>query len=46
MRILEGDELEAYLLPEDVAGAVEWVLAQREGVIATDVTLETAASPD
>lgn len=36
----EGDESEAYLLPEDVAGAVEWVLAQREGVIATDVTLK------
>lgn len=36
----EGDEPEAYLLPEDVAGAVEWVLAQREGVIVTDVTLK------
>lgn len=36
----EGDEPGAYLLPEDVAGAVEWILAQREGVIITDVTLK------
>ena len=36
----EGDEPESYLLPEDVAGAVEWILGQREGVIVTDITLK------
>lgn len=36
----EGDETESYLLPEDVAGAVEWILSQREGVIVSDVTLK------
>ena len=36
----EGDETESYLLPEDVAKAVEWILNQREGVIVTDVTLK------
>lgn len=35
----EGDETDSYLLPEDVAGAVEWILEQREGVIVTDITL-------
>lgn len=35
----EGDEPESYLLPEDVAQAVEWILGQREGVIVTDITL-------
>ena len=36
----EGDETESYLLPEDVAGAVEFVLCQRDGVIVTDMTLK------
>ena len=36
----EGDEPESYLLPEDVAGAVEWILNQREGVIVTDIALK------
>lgn len=36
----EGDEKESYLLPEDVAGAVEWILGQWEGVIVTDITLK------
>ena len=36
----EGDEVESYLLPEDVAGAVEFVLHQREGVIVTDISLK------
>ena len=36
----EGDETESYLLPDDVAKAVEWILSQREGVIVTDITLE------
>ena len=36
----EGDEPESYLLPEDVAGAVEWILGQREGVIVTDIALK------
>lgn len=36
----EGDELESYLLPEDAAEAVEWILSQRNGVIVTDITLK------
>ncbi|MDE7238139.1 MAG: SDR family oxidoreductase [Lachnospiraceae bacterium] len=36
----EGDETESYLLPEDAANAVEWILSQREGVIVTDITLK------
>ena len=36
----EGEETESYLLPEDVAEAVGWILGQREGVIVTDVTLK------
>lgn len=36
----EGEEAEAYLLPEDVADAVEFVLRQRGGVIVTDITLK------
>lgn len=36
----EGDEKESYLLPEDIAQAVEWILNQREGVIVTDITLK------
>ena len=35
----EGDESYSYLLPEDVAGAVEWILSQRDGVIVTDIAL-------
>ena len=36
----EGDEPESYLLAEDVAGAVEWIFAQREGVIVSDIVLK------
>ena len=36
----EGDETESYLLPDDVAKAVEWILNQRESVIITDITLK------
>ncbi len=36
----EGDEIEAYLLPEEVAAAVEFVLSQREGMIVSDITLK------
>lgn len=35
----EGDETESYLLPEEVAAAVEFVLSQREGMVLTDITL-------
>lgn len=35
----EGDETESFLLPEEVAGAVEFVLSQREGMVVTDITL-------
>lgn len=36
----EGDETESYLLPEDVAATVEWILGQRKGVIITDISLK------
>ena len=36
----EGDETTSYLLPNDVADAVEWILGQRDGVIVTDITLK------
>ncbi len=36
----EGEEPESYLLPEDVAKAVEWILGQRDGVIVTELTLK------
>lgn len=34
-----GDEPESYLLPEEVADAVEYVLAQRDGLVVTELTL-------
>ena len=36
----EGDEAESYLLPEEVAQAVEFVLSQREGMIVSDLSLK------
>lgn len=36
----EGDVLESYLLPEDIAEAIEWILRQRKGVIVTEITLK------
>lgn len=36
----EADAPEAYLLPEEVAAAVEYVLSQREGMIVSDITLK------
>lgn len=36
----EGDEAESYLLPEEVAWAVEYVISQREGLIVSDITLK------
>lgn len=36
----EGDEVESYLLPEEVAAAVEFMINQREGLIVSDVTLK------
>lgn len=36
----EGDEPASYLLPADVADAVEWILGQRDGIIVTDITLK------
>ena len=36
----EGREAESYLLPEEVAGAVEYVLSQREGIVVSDITLK------
>lgn len=36
----EGEELESYLLPEEVAAAVEFMLCQREGLVVSDITLK------
>lgn len=36
----EGDEPASYLLPADVADAVEWILGQRGGVVVTDISLK------
>lgn len=36
----EGDESESYLVPEEVASAVEYVLSQREGLVISDITLK------
>lgn len=37
----EADEaIEARLLPEDVAEAVNWILSQRENLVVTDITLK------
>ena len=35
----EGEEADTYLLPDEVAEAVEFVLAQREGAVVTDLTI-------
>lgn len=35
----EGDEADSYLLPDEVADAVEYVLGQREGLVVSDITL-------
>lgn len=36
----EGEEIESYLLPEEVAAAVEFILSQREGMLVSDITLK------
>lgn len=36
----EGDEAESYLLPEEVADTVKYVLSQREGLVVSDITLK------
>lgn len=35
----EGEESESYLLPEEVADAVEFALSQREGMVVSEITL-------
>lgn len=36
----EADEIEAYLVPEEVAAGVEFMIRQREGMIVSDLTLK------
>lgn len=36
----EGDEEASYLLPEEVAGAVEFILSGRDGMVVSDITLK------
>lgn len=35
-----GEEAESYLLPEEVAKALEYVLSQRDGLVISDITLK------
>lgn len=35
----QGEEIESYLRPQEVAEAIEYVLGQRDGVVITDITL-------
>lgn len=36
----QGDEAESYLLPQEVAQAVEFILNQRDGLVVSDITLK------
>lgn len=36
----EGDEEESYLLPGEVADAVEFIVTRRDGMVVTDITLK------
>lgn len=36
----EGDEAESYLVPDEVADAVEFILSRREGLVVSDLTLK------
>lgn len=36
----EGEEAESYLLPDEVADAVAFILSQRDGLIVSDITLK------
>lgn len=36
----EGDVIESYLLPEEVADAVEFIISRREGMVVAEVTLK------
>ena len=36
----EGDEEESFLLPEEVADAVEFIVTRRDGMVVTDITLK------
>lgn len=36
----QGDEAESYLMPEEVADAVEYVLSRRDGLVVSDLTLK------
>jgi NADP-dependent 3-hydroxy acid dehydrogenase YdfG len=36
----QAEEEDTYLLPEEVANAVDYVLSQRNGMVVTDITLQ------
>ncbi len=36
----QGDEMESFLLPEEVADAVEFAICQREGIVVSDITIK------
>lgn len=35
----EGDDIDSYLTPEEIAGAVEYALSQRQGLVVSDITI-------
>lgn len=37
---MEGEEVESYLMPQEVAQAVEYILSQREGMVVSELTLQ------
>lgn len=36
----ESDDIQSYLMPQEVAKAVEFVLSQRDGLVISDITLK------
>ena len=36
----QGDEIKSFLLPEEVAAAVEFAICQRDGIVVSDITIK------
>jgi hypothetical protein len=41
----EGDTLDIYLLPDEVANAVKLMITDREGLVMTEITLSLSSPP-
>ena len=37
---MEGESIDTYLLPEEIASAVEMIISQRDGVVISEITLQ------